>query len=367
MISLDISNIRLESQHVAKKEFTTVKDIVGYMGAIQAQDYAMVKLAVGSRLANSTESLVETAIDNGDIIRTHLLRPTWHIVSADDIYWLLELTAPRIKASLNSRHKELELSEPVLKSIYSIIEKVLRGNKHLTREELILKFVEAKISIDNNRAYHILMTAELDGLVCSGSIKDNKQTFALLSERVPKRTNFTREEALEKLARKYFNSHCPATLKDFVWWSGLSVSDARKALEMIKHDLVSETIGSETYWLINSFTDPSNKGNSVYLLPAFDEFLISYTDRKASISSEDQIKAIYQNGIFRPTIVIDGQVAGVWKRTIKKDKVLVEIDTFKPLIKSEINSIEKQIIVLEHFWGKKIEIKSELRSEKSII
>lgn len=353
MIFSDISNIRLASQHITNKSYTTVKEVVGYMGAMQAQDYAMAKWAIGTRLPNSTDKMIEAAIDKGEILRTHLLRPTWHIVSADDIHWLLELTAPHIIASLKARHKELELTESVLKKIYAVFEKKLSGGNHLTREALISMFGKENISIDGNRAYHILLRAELDGILCSGSTKDKKQTYALLNERVPKTHHLTRDEALERIARKYFSSHCPATLKDFVWWSGLSVTDAKKGLEAIKQDFVSETIGSDTYWFANSVTIPSNEAVSVHLLPAFDEFLISYTNRKASICTENQQKAIYSNGIFRPIIVINGQVAGTWKRTQKKEKIVVETNFFQPPSPSDMNLIEKKAIELESFWGKK--------------
>ncbi len=237
----EIANIRLTSQQISSTKLKSVKEIVGWMGAIQAQDYAMAKWAIGIRFPDSTDKLVETAINNGEIIRTHLLRPTWHFVSADDIYWMIDLTAPQIKASLRSRHKELELSE------------------------------------------NIFMKPE----------------------------PLTKEEALEKLARRYFSSCCPATLQDFAWWSGLSLIDARIALEMVKADLVSEMIDSQTYWL-----------------PAYDEFLISYKNRTASFLYVNDNKVISSNGIFRPVIVVNGQVAGIWKRTIKNDEVIVKSELF---------------------------------------
>lgn len=356
MLFSDISNSRLASQHIAIKTQTTVKDVVGYMVAMQAQDYAMAKLAVGIRLSDTTDKVIEAAISNGDIIRTHLLRPTWHLVSADDIYWLLELTAPHVKNLLKSRHKELELSGSVLTAIYTIIQNELRDGNHLTREELISIIEKANFSMDDNRAYHILLRAELDGILSSGSIKGNKQTYALLNERVPKTIHLTREEALGKLARKYFTSHGPATLQDFVWWSGLSVTDARKALGLIKDDLISESIDIETYWYTNTCSNPLNKKDGVYLLPAFDEFLISYKNRRASIVKDNQIKAIYQNGIFRPVIVIGGQIEGTWKRTMKKEKVIIETDFFQPHSKSIEKFIEHEAGKIGCFLGKEVEV-----------
>jgi hypothetical protein len=357
MTLTDISNIRLISQQITTTKFKTVKDIVGWMGAMQAQDYAMVKWAIGTRLPNSTVEIIEKAIDQGEILRTHLLRPTWHFVSADDIYWMLELTAPKIKASLKLRHQGLELTEALIAKSNELIQKALSGGNHLTREELVAIFQKEKIATDENRTSHILMSAELDGIACSGAIKGKKQTYALLSERVPKTKSLTREESLRKIASRYFTSRCPATLKDFVWWSGLSVGDARNALEMVKSNFISEKIGLETYWFTNSFSNPKNDNNSTYLLPAFDEFIITYKDRSASLPSENFKKAVSDNGIFRPIVVLNGQVIGLWKRTIKNDKVIVETNFFQTQNKSIKNLIEKKAIAFGNFLGKKAEVK----------
>ena len=182
MDSTDIVIARLISQQITGSKFTTVKDLVGWMGALQAQDYAMSKWALGVRLPGAILQDIETAIDAGDILRTHVLRPTWHLVSASDIYWMLALSAPQIKSSLKSRHLQLGLSETVLKQSSTLIEKALSGGKHLTREELLAEFKNAKMATDDNRASHLLLMAELDGLICSGAAKAGKPTYALLAE-----------------------------------------------------------------------------------------------------------------------------------------------------------------------------------------
>lgn len=338
----DISNIRLINQQISVPKFERVREIANWMGAIQAQDFAMSKWAVGIRLINSTDKVIETAFDSGEILRTHLLRPTLHLVSAENIRWLLNLTAPGIKARLKSRQKELDLSESLLKKCNRIIQDSLKRDNHLTREELVAIFAKAKVPLEDQRAYHILVNSELDGITCSGRIKGGKQTYALLDERVPKTKDLTKEYALKKIAGIYFSSRGPATLQDFKWWSGLSVTDAKIALEIAKPDLVSETIDSEIYWLSNLITYPKNEKISVHLLPAFDEFLISYKDRTASAPLIYQKKTFSDNGIFWPTIVINGQVSGLWKRTIKKDKVIFETKLFEPINKSIKNQIKKQ-------------------------
>lgn len=352
----NIPHIRLLSQQLAKTTYKTAKEVVGWMGAMQAQDSAMAKWAIGIRLPNSTQKNIDEAINKGEIIRTHLLRPTWHFVSADDIYWILQLTAPQIKTIAKSRHATLGLTVDVLKKANTIITKALSGGKHLTRETLMSILNKAKITTDVYRSSHIMLCAELDGIVCSGAIQDNKSTYALLSERVKQKKSLTREEALAKLAQQYFVSHCPATLQDFIWWSGLPVKDARHGLEMVKSNFIAETIGTETYWLTNTFSTFKNN-SSVHLLPAFDEFIISYKNRSASLPLDHHKKAISSNGIFRPVIVLDGQAIGLWKRTIKKDKLIIEANLFQSQNRSTIKLIEQAAEKFGSFLDKKVEVK----------
>lgn len=352
----DISQLRLINQQIIASEFKTPKEIVCWMGAMQAQDFNMAKWAIGLRLRNSTDKLIESAIDQSEIIRTHLMRPTWHFVSSEDIYWMLALTAPHVKAFLKSRDKVLEITENIYEKSNTIIENALQGSKHLFREELVNGLEQANIATDNNRASHLLLRAELDGIICNGKIINNKITYGLLSDRVARTKTLTRDEALSQLAIKYFTSHCPATLQDFVWWSSLSVNESKHALEMIKSKLVSETIDNQTYWLTDSFSIPKLNKDSVCLLPAYDEFIISYKDRTASLPLEIFNKAVSNNGIFRPTIVINGQVRGLWKRTIKKDKIILETEFFQPVSKTTINLIEKAVIQFGNFMNKKVEM-----------
>ncbi|MEO6706678.1 MAG: winged helix DNA-binding domain-containing protein [Ginsengibacter sp.] len=356
MTLTDVAAIRLISQQIAGSRFKTPKEMVGWMGAMQAQDYRMAKWAVGIRIPNATEKNIEAAIDSGKIIRTHLLRPTWHLVAADDIYWMLELSAPRIKAAQKSREKQLELTEKIFIKSNTIFEKALAGGKHLTRVEMLQELAKVKIATDNNRSSYLLFNAESEGIICSGKTKDKQITYALLNERVPENKKLNKDEALYRLANKYFKSHCPATLQDFTWWSGLSVSDAKHALEIIKPGFISDKIGSGIYWFPDSFSIPKNYKESAYLLPAFDEFLISYKDRTAALAFENHKKAFSNNGIFWPTLVVNGQVKGIWKRTFKKDKVIVTISFFGAPGKDIIGLVEKAAEKLGYFLGHEIEM-----------
>lgn len=354
----DISLIRLVNQHIAGKRLTTPKEIVTWMGAMQAQDYPMAKWAIGVRLPGSTDKSIEAAIDNAEIIRIHLLRPTWHFVAAEDIYWLLELTAPQIKAAQSSRDRDLELTEAVYSKSNTIIEKALYKTGHLTREELITALKSAGIATDQNRASHLFERAELEKIICSGANRNGKPTYALLSERVRETRKLTKDEALAELARRYFTSRCPATGQDFMWWSGLPARDANHAMELVKSDLIPETINGRSYWLTHHFTVPRSSHTSVFLLPTYDEFILSYADRSASIpfEQEQHMKQISDRGVFRPIIVVNGQVTGIWKRTIKKDTIMVEIQPFAKNDQSTQELIHHAASQYEHFIGKNLKI-----------
>jgi hypothetical protein len=341
MTTKDIPHIRLVSQQIAATSFKTPKEVVRYMGMMQAQDYAMAKWGVGARLSKATDKQIETALDNAHIIRTHVLRPTWHFVSPEDIYWMLELSAPQINALMKSRNKELELTEAIYTKSNKVIAKALSAGKHLTRDELTGALVKAKIGVNDNRASHLLIRAELDQIICSGTLKNKKPTYALLEERVAKPKAIKRDEALAKLAERYFTSHCPATIADFTWWSGLPAKDAKNALQMVKDKLICETIGGENYWLSDSFSGIKKEKSSSYLLPAFDEYIISYKDRSAAVEFKSQTKTFTKNGIFNPVIVINGQVTGIWKRTVVKDKVQVAASLFKKHSKASKTLVEK--------------------------
>lgn len=353
----DISSIRLLNQQIASQSYKTAKELVAWMGAMQAQDYNQAKWAIGLRLPHLTEAQIESAFNQGEIIRTHLMRPTWHFVSSDDVYWMLELTAKQIRSTTKLRHRNLELTESELKKSKEVLIKSLEGNRALTREELGDQLNRAGINTFEQRLPHILMDAEIEGLICSGGMKGKKQTYALLSERVPVKKALTKDEALAKLAKSYFTSHGPASLPDFIWWSGLPVSDARKALEMNKSNLISAILENETYWYAEPVSLASPLSDSVYLLPAFDEYLISYKNRSAAITADHHKKAISNNGIFWPVIVVNGQISGLWKRTLKKDKVLIELDHFRPHNKKEMQLITNAADKYGYYSGMKAELK----------
>lgn len=356
MTHQEISHHRLASQKLYKTSQNSPQEIVHHLGAMQAQDYAMAKWAIGSR-CDATEAAIEEAINSAQIIRTHILRPTWHFVSADDIYWMLDLSAPQVKLFTSSAAKKYSYDGKKLDQVNSHIEKLLAGNNHLTRDEIMQELGIKKTSNDDFLSAAIMMNAELDSLVCNGKMKGKQITYALLEERVSKpKTKLTKEEALAKLALRYFESHGPATLLDFSWWSGFPPTTCKLAINAIELQMSSVEIKDQKYWFKTDFPESDNFRESVHFLPAFDEILISYKTREASILLEHQSKAFTNNGIFKPIILENSKVIGTWKRTIKKDHAKIETQFFNETEMSKKKILFEGIKAFENYLETKIVI-----------
>jgi hypothetical protein len=323
-----IKDIRLLSQQLVNPTFNTPKELVSWMGAMQAQQYAMCKWAVGIRLKAATIKAVDESLQKGEILRTHVMRPTWHLVTAEDIRWMIKLSAKRLRSCCASRDKELGIDESLYTKSHNLVEKMLEGNKSLTRDEIGLKLTEAGIEINTGRITHFMMRAETEGIVCSGVDKGNKQTYALLEERVPPTKELHREEALEKLATNYFRSHSPASLQDFVWWSGLNLTEARQAIESIESDLIRDRVGSENLFVHQMWNKKIKTNDVFHFLPAFDEYLISYKDRTGVLDLEHYPKAFNNYGTFSPVILHNGQIVGNWNKTVRKSETIIETSLF---------------------------------------
>lgn len=338
-----IATFRLQNQHITHPAFARPKEVAAWLGAMQAQEYTHAKWAVGLRIPGSTDADIEAALDRGDIIRTHVLRPTWHFVAAEDARWMLALSAPQIKTTMAVYDRQLGLDEDVFKRSNAVIRKALEGGNQRTRAELMAELAKSGIVTGNIQAAHIMFQAELDAVVCNGSRRGKQQTYALLDERVPPGKMFDRPDAIAELARRYFTGHAPATLADFQWWSGLRAADARAGLEAVTPLLVSEIVENQTFWMPNDFKPKKAGPLNLHLLPAFDEFLVGYKDRSASLDPSRKVQTITGNGIFKPIVAVNGWVKGIWKRTTKKDSVLVEKELFEELSGAEHEAFEEAV------------------------
>ena len=335
MTNADIIKQRLQNQHLVTGWLTQPAALVQWFGAVQAQDYAGAKWALGARLPGITDDVVERAFTEGAILRTHVLRPTWHFVAPTDIRWMLKLTAPRVHALLAPNNRKYELDAQTLQRSVRTLTKALQGGKELTRDELRAVLAQAGIAAENTiRMANLMIHAELEGVVCSGARRGKQFTYALLDERVPPTKTLTREEALCELVRRYFVSHGPATLQDFAWWSGLTVTDARRGVAALQSELEQVSYQEQTYWLSSSASTVKSTIPAAYLLPNYDEYGVAYRDRSAIFKTEDASQLIFNHLIF-----LKGQLVGTWKRTLRKDAVVVEANTFAPLTKAEHQSV----------------------------
>lgn len=359
----DLPIQRLRTQHIVDPSFKTPAELLGYMGIMQAQDPLMVKWAMGLRLPHLKETDIEEAYRKGDVLRTHVIRPTWHLVSPQDIYWMLDLSRKRILSAMNPMIRQLQLDEKIFFRCNRIFEKALGGGKHLTREALCDLLEKDGIQVNEYRSGQILCYAEIHGVLCSGPIEDKKHTYALLEERVPQAIRLDKEEAVSRLASTYFRSHGPASVADFCWWSGLSLGEARKGLESVKKELRSLDIDGNTYWFAEESRAPKAEKAGVALLPAFDEYMISYKDRSAMLPKAHYAKAVSGNGIFWPVILSEGRVIGTWKREIKKNDILVTAMYFKEAGKSLHTATERAVSRLGHFLSKEVRLEHRLHTK----
>lgn len=340
MVPAELIKLRLLNQQLQNTAFKKPEKLVAWMGAIQAQDYAGAKWAIGLRTRESTDQQIEHMISQGKIIRTHVLRPTWHFVSPADIRWMLMLTAPRIHSLCAFGYRKMELTETVFKRAHAVLVRTLEGNKQLTRTELATEFQKSNIKTNDLRFIHLMIHAELEGIVCNGARRNKQFTYALLDERVPRTPIIKREEALIKLTTRYFQSHGPATLQDYAWWSGLTIKDAQNGLEHIKSTLVSDVHADKTYWMTQQTSEIKNQ-SMVCLLPAFDEYTVAYKDRSLVLDAVAAKKT--GNGIFKPLLVVDGIVKGYWKRNDKKGQERVNVTAFETLKNSQEKKMKDQI------------------------
>lgn len=336
--AIDLVRRRLRNQKLARSDFRKPGDVVAWLGAVQAQDYPAATWAVGLRGNGITIADVERAFNEGTIVRTHFLRPTWHFVAPADIRWMLALSAPRVHAVNASYYRKFGLDSAILARSRAALERALRDAKQLTRSELASVLERAGIPADGPRLAYLMMHAELDGVICSGARRGKQFTYALLEERVPLAPTLKPAEALAELTRRYFSSHGPATVRDYVWWSGLRVRDARAGIEMARTALVQEVINGRTYWFAPSRGTAQPASPSVYLLPNYDEFGIAYKDRGV-VPDLPRPRGLGAPE-FGHLLVIDGQLVGRWRRTLTTRTVIIEVQAFRALRKPEGRALE---------------------------
>ncbi|MDP1822265.1 MAG: winged helix DNA-binding domain-containing protein [Archangium sp.] len=320
---------RLQNQALLQSRFKEARAVVSWLGGLQGQDPESAKWSIGLRLPGSTKADVEAAFTRGELVRTWPMRGTLFVVAAEDARWLLALTAPGNLKRAAYRRTQLELDDKTLSKSRKVLIKTLTGG-HRTREELATALEQAKISTEGQRAYHLLWDAAVNGLLCYAEMRGKQHTFALVDEWLPATKEKPRDEALAELAKRYFQSRSPATLKDFTWWSGLTAREARQGYESMPPSGKGLAVHPER-----------SRGTSIrsaLALSGFDEYVLGYADRDAVLDPRfaDRI-CPGGNGVFAPTLVLDGRVVGTWKRATG------ELEFFKPVKPAERRALEQAV------------------------
>ena len=346
---MDIASQRLHNQHITSPRRGSPADLVAALGAVQAQEYAFAKWALALRLRlRTTDAAIEGALNRGEILRTHVLRPTWHFVAAPDLVWLQQLTGARVSARLATYLRNFGIENRTQIKAVAVIERALGGGRYLTRQELRARMGRAGIALGGTPLALVIMNAELEHVICSGPRRGKQFTYGLVTERAPMARALPRDEALAELTRRYLGSHGPATIRDFVWWSSLSTSDVRRGLDIIKARSLEQD--GCTYWTVNSGKGPPRRAAQVHLLPIYDEFLVAYRDRLAVAYGP----TAYTRGPRRHSLVINGRVAGTWMMDPARR---VSITPVRRLTSPERASVAAEVARFARFLGVEVTVR----------
>lgn len=312
--------IRLLNQHLIVPQHATPEAVVKYMCAMQAQEYRMMRWAVAMRTRRPSHNAFKKAFDSGKIVRLHLMRGTWQLVSAEDYWALLDLCAPKAIAVTKGwmHSNKIDIPDDELFKIREIIVKTVGEKRSATKEDIVSGLKENDVTLDDHRlSYHIRM-AEMSGVICSGDLLPMKATYALTANKLPPRTIIDRDEILAMFTRKYFRSRQPATFGDFVWWSGLNAGECRRGIEILGSYLRKDSINGNQFYLADDCRTRGFRAAQCLLIPPYDEYLISYKSRDIVLDPQHSHHAHSNNGIFQPIITVGGDVCGNWS-PYKKD------------------------------------------------
>jgi hypothetical protein len=316
----EVGLLRLVAQRIAGPGTATAADAVRLLGAMQAQDFAGVITSVASRTEGGTRQAVEAAFDAGEIVKSWPMRGTLHLVAAEDLPWLLPLTTPRVLAGAATRWAQLGLDQPTVDRARDLARDALSGGRSLRRADLLAVWDEGGVETTGQRGYHLLGHLSQTGLLCFGPTLDGEHAVVLVEEWIPNPRRLDRDEALRELATRYFSSHGPATLKDFMRWAHLLTGDARTGVTLAGPALTRVDVNGTDHFMSPETPDrlaahrPEAEGR--FLLPGFDEYVLGYQDRSAVLPPEFSTHIVPGgNGVFRPTIVNSGQIIGTWRQT----------------------------------------------------
>ena len=351
---MDITQQRLRNQKLVASDLRTPLEIVSWLGVVQSQDYAGAKWALALRAPGLRDADVERACDDGVILRTHILRPTWHFVAPEDLRWMQQLAGPRLKTANSHYCRKSGLDAKTLAKSRKIIEGALRNRNYLTRTALRDVLARNGINGDTLHLAYLIMDCEIDHVICSGPRQGKQSTYALVDERAPKQRRLAGDEALAELTRRYFTSHGPATVHDFAWWSGLTIGHAKRGLEALGKGMTSETLNDVTYWsapLKSRRVSGTAKQPAVHLLPNYDEYLNALKDRSLALDPLGAPPTLNSFIGVPHQLVIDGILRGAWRRVTTSRAVTIAVKTFRPLSKKERDSLAEAVTWHGEFLG----------------
>ena len=334
----EIVRLRLDNQRLTSPAFAAPAEVVRWFGAVQSQDLAASLWAIGLRVRDATETRVEQALADRSIVRSWPMRRTIHCMAADDARWMIRMLTPRGIARMTPYHRKMGIDDQDLRRAAKVFEKALAGDRQVTRVALYEKLNAAGVRTDTpdgqTRGLHLLCHWAQAGLICIAARQGKQPAFALLEEWTPRGRDLSGDEALAELAQRYFQSHAPATLRDFAWWAGFTQQEASRALSIISRSLRSIQVDGVAYWLPRSASAPFGRTRPVLLLPAFDEYTVAYADRSAA--ADVAVLRSIGHGLA-PNIVVDGRIAGTWKRVLSADGTLA----IAPLLLRILNGKEQ--------------------------
>jgi hypothetical protein len=331
------------------------------LGAVQSQDVIGAMWAVAQRLPGETTiAQVEDEFDRGAIVRTHALRPTWHFLAPDELRWIEALTGPRVRRANDALgRRRLGIDRATFERANAVIASALAGGHAGTRDELRASLVDAGIPLAApNSLSHVLMNAELDALICSGPRRGRQHTYVLVDDRIDPSPPCEPDDALRELAIRYFTSHGPALVHDMTWWSGLTVTDVRRGLELAGDVLEPRTIDGKRYVAgAGGFSPAEVPEPQVLLLSNYDEYLGSYTDY-APVFDTSLPKARTIADVLGAHIVVrDGLVVGGWRRSLTRDRATATVTLLMPLSGREREALEAGAARWARFLGLEVDLR----------
>ncbi|HEX6756854.1 MAG TPA: winged helix DNA-binding domain-containing protein [Propionibacteriaceae bacterium] len=347
----DVLRRRLAIQRLQGEGLSSAADVVRLLGCVQSQEYAHALWSLGMRTSGLKVTDAQAEFDRGDFLRTHILRPTWHLVAAEDIRWILEVTAPRVQKLNQTIYRRERLDPAILDRGLELIIEELEGGRYRTRAELGRVLVDQGIVAQRLGLAYIVMNAELEGAICSGPMRGAQHTYALVDERAPRSADAAGDAA--ELARRFFLGHGPASIQDLARWSSLTVSQCREALETIRDSLDCVTVEGVELWF-----DPDalqvGQSRDALLLPLYDELILSYP--LINFPQANGHPHAPGEDLFVGSVIIAETNVGTRRRTLQGRKMIMEIALAPGVVARSRALVEAAASKLATFAGTELEL-----------